>query len=306
MQIKNKGVVLGLLFCFISAAFDVYVAFVTQTLSTVVVIFYCFVSSSLLFLGCSLWKDRVSLFSNVKQGRMLVVWINISVVLNWGGLFYALRYLEPAVVGVASVACGPALTMIISAFIKSDSKATPAEAVIACLVLLSVAIMLFQSFVGVSGISSTTFEQRIIGIVSVVLCALGTVLYTVVSKRMFARHWKIEQILAIRNLLMVAICSVLVSVSDVSFSVATEWIAPMLVLVVLGHVLPIYLIQQSIFHLSALHVSFVLLTLPVFTLWLQYMDSRVAFSMSSVVAVGVIVALLLLLSLSSVRKKGRV
>ncbi|MEB0205342.1 EamA family transporter [Pseudomonas sp. CCC3.1] len=303
MQIKNKGVVLGLLFCFISAAFDVYVAFVTQTLSTVVVIFYCFVSSSLLFLGCSLWKDRVSLFSNVKQGRMLVVWINISVVLNWGGLFYALRYLEPAVVGVASVACGPALTMIISAFIKSDSKATPAEAVIACLVLLSVAIMLFQSFVGVSGISSTTFEQRIIGIVSVVLCALGTVLYTVVSKRMFARHWKVEQILAIRNLLMVAICSVLVSVSDVSFSVATEWIAPMLVLVVLGHVLPIYLIQQSIFHLSALHVSFVLLTLPVFTLWLQYMDSRVAFSMSSVVAVGVIVALLLLLSLSSVRKK---
>ena len=306
MQIKNKGVVLGLLFCFISAAFDVYVAFVTQTLSTVVVIFYCFVSSSLLFLGCSLWKDRVSLFSNVKQGRMLVVWINISVVLNWGGLFYALRYLEPAVVGVASVACGPALTMIISAFIKSDSKATPAEAVIACLVLLSVAIMLFQSFVGVSGISSTTFEQRIIGIVSVVLCALGTVLYTVVSKRMFARHWKIEQILAIRNLLMVAICSVLVSVSDVSFSVAPEWIASMLVLVVLGHVLPIYLIQQSIFHLSALHVSFVLLTLPVFTLWLQYMDSRVAFSMSSVVAVGVIVALLLLLSLSSVRKKGRV
>lgn len=306
MQIKNKGVVLGLLFCFISAAFDVYVAFVTQTLSTVVVIFYCFVSSSLLFLGCSLWKDRVSLFSNVKQGRMLVVWINISVVLNWGGLFNALRYLEPAVVGVASVACGPALTMIISAFIKSDSKATPAEAVIACLVLLSVAIMLFQSFVGVSGISSTTFEQRIIGIVSVVLCALGTVLYTVVSKRMFARHWKIEQILAIRNLLMVAICSVLVSVSDVSFSVAPEWIAPMLVLVVLGHVLPIYLIQQSIFHLSALHVSFVLLTLPVFTLWLQYMDSRVAFSMSSVVAVGVIVALLLLLSLSSVRKKGRV
>ena len=79
----------------------------------------------------------------------------------------------------------------------------------------------------------------------------------------------------------------------------------MLVLVVLGHVLPIYLIQQSIFHLSALHVSFVLLTLPVFTLWLQYMDSRVAFSMSSVVAVGVIVALLLLLSLASVRKNGR-
>lgn len=305
MHIKSTGVLLGLLFCFISAAFDVYVAFVIQTLNTLVVIFYCFVSSSLLFLGYSLWKDRESLFSNVKQAGLLIVWVNVAVVLNWGGLFYALRYLEPAVVGVASVACGPAITLVISRFIKSDSKTTPIEAVIACLVLVSVAIMLFQSFVGESGISSTTFEQRVIGIVSVVLCALGTVLYTISSKKLFARHWKVEQILAVRNFLIVVMCSALIFTDTVSFKIANEWIAPMLVLVVLGHVLPIYLIQQSIFHLSALHVSFVLLTLPVFTLWLQYMDSRVAFSMSSVVAVGVIVALLLLLSLASVRKNGR-
>ena len=51
------------------------------------------------------------------------------------------------------------------------------------------------------------------------------------------------------------------------------------------------------FHLSAINVAFVLLTLPVFTLLLQFMDERVEFSMPSIMAVGMIVALLMLLTL---------
>lgn len=83
----NIGIVLGLLFCFISAAFDVYVAFATQTLNTIVVIFYCFISSALLFLGCSLCQDRRSLFDKLRRESRLVVLVNVSVVFNWGGFF---------------------------------------------------------------------------------------------------------------------------------------------------------------------------------------------------------------------------
>ncbi|HBP46947.1 MULTISPECIES: DMT family transporter [Pseudomonas] len=301
MKPENLGVILGLFFCFISAAFDVYVAFITQVLDTLVVVFYCFVSSAALFMMYSLRVGRHSLMDKIQQDWPLVVWINLSVLLNWGGLFYALRFLEPAVVGVASVACGPALTLLVSSFVKGAGKATALETLIAGLVLLSVAIMLFQSLVGESGISSTSIEQRIIGIVSVVLCAMGTVFYTIVSKKMFYCRWKTYDILAVRSVMMVVVCSLFISFSDTSFSLAPQWILPLSVLVVVGHLLPVYLIQKTIFHLSPIAVSFVLLTLPVFTLLLQYLDSRVAISMPSILAVCLIVVLLAWLDISNRR-----
>ena len=302
MKPEKLGVALGLLFCFISAAFDVYVAFMTQTFDTKVVIFYCFTSSAALFWMYCLWGDRYRLVRKIKQDWPLVVWVNVSVLLNWGGLFYALRFLEPAVVGVASVACGPALTLLVSSFVKGAGKANALETLIAGLVLLSVVIMLFQSFIGESGVSSTSIEQRLVGIVSVVLCALGTVFYTIVSKKMFSCHWKTFEILAVRNTLMVVVCSLYISISDASFIIASQWLLPLTVLVVVGHLLPVYLIQKIILYLSPMAVAFVLLTLPVFTLLLQYMDSRVEFSIPSILAVSLIVALLAWLAIS--KKRG--
>lgn len=288
----QKGMVVGLMFCLISAAFDVYVAFVTQTLNTMLVILYCFISSAFLFVICAICRDWGSLYSKAKVDWRKVVVINLSVLLNWGGLFYALRYLEPAVVGVASVACGPALTLVISFFNKRSVKAAFADALVSCLVLISVAIMLFNSFAGDSGIATTTVAQRLLGIISVVVCALGTVMYTVFSKELFARQWSIYEILAVRSLAMIGVCVIGISLTGVGFSLDRDLILPMVVLVVLGHLLPIYLIQKTIYHLSPIHVSLVLLTLPIFVLLLQYLDDRVEFSMASVSAVSIIVLLL--------------
>lgn len=288
----SKGVSIGLVFCLISAAFDVYVAYLTQVVSTPVVVFYCFITSALFFAACALSRGARLLYPKIKEHWRVVLVVNGAVLLNWGGLFYALRYLEPAVVGVASVACGPALTLILSLFNKRSAKVAFADALVSCLVLTSVAIMLFNSFTGDSGISTTTLSQRLLGIASVLACALGTVMYTVFSKAMFARQWSVYEILAVRNVAMIGVCVVVIPASGGSFALGRELILPMALLVVVGHLLPIYLIQKTIYFLTPIHVSLVLLTLPVFVLLLQYLDTRVVFSMASVVAVSVIVMLL--------------
>lgn len=298
----KQGVFIGLLFCLLSAAFDVYVAFVTQALNTLLVLFYCFAASAGFFLALALYFDSASLRSKLKIDWKLVVIINVCVLLNWGGLIYALRYLEPAVVGVASVACGPALTLIISLFNKRSAKAAFADALVSCLVLISVGIMLFNSFAGDSGIVSTTLEQRWLGIIAVSVCALGTVMYTVFSKELFARQWSIYEILAVRNVAMIVVCVIAIPVSGVSFALDRTLIVPMTILVVAGHLLPIFLIQKTIYYLTPIQVSLVLLTLPVFVLLLQYLDARVAFSMASVAAVSVIVMLLLGRALYAMRR----
>lgn len=299
----RKGIIIGLIFCLMSAAFDVYVAFVTQALDTLLVVFYCFTASTALFFTYALCRDASLLCFKLQGQWRLIGIVNISVVFNWGGLFYALRYLEPAVVGVASVACGPALTLIISLLDRRNPKAALADALVSCLVLISVGIMLFNSFTGDSGISTTTVGQRLLGITSVMLCALGTVMYTVFSKKMFAQQWAIYEILAVRNIAMIAVCVIAIPVAGGSFSINHELILPMLILVVIGHLLPIYLIQNAIYYLTPIHVSLVLLTLPVFVLLLQYLDARVEFSVASVAAVSIIVLLLLGRALYAMRRE---
>ncbi|WP_273825906.1 DMT family transporter [Pseudomonas asplenii] len=289
---KRYGVALGLLFCAVSAAFDVYVAFITQTISTLGVIFYCFSASAVSFLIYALYTGGASLVIKFKKDLMLVALVNGSVLLNWGGLFYALRYLEPAVVGVASVACGPAITLVVSAFDKKSTRASLVDTLVSYLVLVSVGIMLFNSFSGNSGVVHTSVEQRILGILAVITCALGTVLYTVFSKRLFAAAWATYEILAVRNVAMVILCAFFITVTGDGFSIGREWFWAMALLVFVGHLLPIYLIQKTIYHLSPLHVSLVLLALPVFVLLFQYLDSRVEFSIASVLAIGIIVVLL--------------
>lgn len=298
----KQGIFIGLTFCLLSAAFDVYVAFVTQTLSTVVVIFYCFMSSAVLFLACAIHRNSASLSLKIKVDWKSIIVVNVSVLLNWGGLFYALRYLEPAVVGVASVACGPALTLLISLLDKRGARIALEDALVSGLVLFSVGVMLFNSFAGESGISTTSVGQRSLGIFSAIVCALGTVMYTVFSKKMFARQWAIYEILAVRNIAMIAVCVIAIPVAGGSFSINRELILPMLILVVIGHLLPIYLIQKTIYYLTPIHVSLVLLTLPVFVLLLQYLDARVAFSVASVAAVSIIVLLLLGRALYAMRR----
>jgi drug/metabolite transporter (DMT)-like permease len=303
MLTQRTGLIIGLVFCLISAAFDVYVALITQSISTLNVIFYCFVASACFFGAWAFFRNTRSLCSKLIAQWSSVVMINLAVLLNWGGLFYALRYLEPAVVGVASVACGPALTLIISLLNKRSVKVALADALVSWLVLISVAIMLFNSFVGDSGVVTTTGGQRVLGIASVLACALGTVMYTVFSKEMFARQWSVYEILGIRNIAMVGVCAVALPATGGSFLLDREMIPPMVVLVVLGHLLPIYLIQKTIYYLTPIHVSLVLLTLPVFVLLLQYMDARVEFSFASVAAVTVIVFLLLGRSLHALKRE---
>lgn len=300
----RAGVIIGLVFCVLSAAFDVYVAYITQSINTLLVIFYCFITSAVFFILCALYRDAGSLVSKLRSCWRFVLIVNLAVLLNWGGLFYALRYLEPAVVGVASVACGPALTLVISLLNKRGARVAFADALVSCLVLTSVGIMLFNSFAGASGVVAITVEERLLGIVSVLACALGTVMYTVFSKEMFARQWTVYEILAVRNIAMVGVCVIAIPASGGSFALDRELLLPMVILVVIGHVLPIYLIQKTIYYLTPIHVSLVLLTLPVFVLLLQYLDTRVEFSMASVVAVGVIVLLLSGRAMYAIRKEA--
>ncbi|WP_118985246.1 EamA family transporter [Photorhabdus sp. CRCIA-P01] len=302
-----NGVIYGVIFCLISAAFDVFVAYLTQSINSAIVIFYCFISSTLLFMTISIFKGIDQLIVKVRKNTLLVLIVNVSILLNWGGLIISLRFLEPAIVGVASVACGPAITILLSSFIdKDEAKTEKLEVVISWLVLIGVGVMLVNAFLGNSGLSSTSIQDRIIGIVSVIIGAVGTVLYTIFSKKLFKEKWQTYEILSVRSILMVILSFCYISLSDVSLTLNIDMILPMFILVAVGHLLPIYLVLKTINAITPLHVSLLFLLIPVFTILFQYLDSRIAFSIESLIAASVIVSLLTILGLSKIRKDKRV
>ncbi|ACS85950.1 EamA family transporter [Musicola paradisiaca] len=293
------GVVFGVVFCIISAAFDVFVANITQRLNPAVFIVYCFILSMAFFITLSVVKNRQGYLQKVKTSIPLLLWVNVAVLLNWGGLIISLKYLEPAVVGIASVACGPALTIIISRyFITGASTPTKLESVVAWAVMAGVIAMLLNSYLGKSGVTNTTHLERTIGIICVISSAIGTVLYTFFSKDLSQKRWKSYEILGFRNVLMLFSALVYCSVSQISLWPGTDLFMIVLALSVIGHIIPIFLIQSSISVLDPIHVSLLLLLLPVFTLAFQFIDQRIFISWESITAVVGILILLVVLGAS--------
>ncbi|EDJ8986860.1 EamA/RhaT family transporter [Salmonella enterica subsp. diarizonae] len=303
-----RGIVYGILFCIISAAFDVFVSNIIQNINPAIFILYCFILSTLIFIFISGIKTGYrNYLIKAKMNFLNIFQINLSVLLNWGGLILSLKYLEPAVVGIASVACGPALTLIISRYIiKGASSPTKIETYIAWIVLFGVIIMLINSYYGNSGITSTSDYERIIGILCVALSAVGTVFYTFFSKKLSLNNWKSYEVLGLRNVLMLITVLLYGFISNLSFALNAEMLYIVLILSIIGHIFPIFLIQSSIVNLDPIHVSLILLLLPVFTLLFQFADDRVQISYESIGAVIFITVPLALLGINKFKNNKKV
>ncbi|MCI4186565.1 EamA family transporter [Dickeya dianthicola] len=306
-NLLSAGVVSGVIFCGISAAFDVFVANITQNLEPAVFIVYCFIISTVVFLTIGTFKNGTSYLEKAKRSIPLLSLVNIAVLLNWGGLIFALKYLEPAVVGIASVACGPALTIVISRyFIRGASTPDKAESSIAWIILFGVIVMLINSYFGKSGVINTSYFERTTGIICVICSAIGTVLYTFYSKDLSKKGWKSYEILGFRNILMLLVALGYCAYNNIHFYLTENLLLIVIFLSVIGHVIPIFLIQKSISTLDPIHVSLLLLLLPVFTLALQFFDDRIFISWESISAVFAITFFLIFLCVTKIHvgKKG--
>jgi len=295
-NIISAGVISGVIFCGMSAAFDVFVGNITQELEPAVFIFYCFAIATAVFSTIGIINSGNSYFIKIKENGKLLLLVNLAVMLNWGGLIVALKFLEPAIVGIASVACGPALTIVISRYyIKNTSPPNITESIIAWIILLGVILMLANSYFGKSGLISTDYFGRTTGIISVLFSAVGTVLYTFFSKGLNKKGWKTYDILSLRNILMLLVSFLYCFQQKISLIMPANLLLIVVMLSLIGHIIPVFLIQKSISELDPIHISLLLLLLPVFTLALQFLDNRILMSWESISAVLAITFFLIVL-----------
>lgn len=165
-------------------------------------------------------------------------------------------------------------------------------------ILALVIIMLANSYMGNSGVTGTNTFDRIIGIVCVSISAFGTVAYTLLSKGLNNDDWKSYEILGVRNIIIVIFSGLYCIYNNIGIFLGFSGSIIMTLLVIFGHIIPIFLIQKTISKLTPIHTSMVLLFLPIFTLTLQYFDTRIELSWYSIYTVIGIIVLLLIQSLN--------
>lgn len=218
--------------------------------------------------------------------------LNAATALTFLSFFYALKLIEPAIVGAVEIGIGPILAVAISLALTGERPA--ALRVMVCFgVLVGCAILGFAALQG-SGFASFG-RNAWLGLSASVAAGVGAVLITMASKTLLNRGWKFGAVLAHRFYLILPISLAMTwgtNVADVEWS---GWLVAALLLVsVVGVLAPLYLLQIGIGRCDPYTVMVTMAALPVLTFIIEGFSPLYTWSWLTAAGLAVVTAFLLL------------
>ncbi|WP_342537458.1 DMT family transporter [Sporosarcina sp. FSL K6-3508] len=210
-----------------------------------------------------------------------LVKLNLSSALTFMGFYYALKYIEPAIVSSLEMGIGPLFVILIALF---QRKAVILEKWgIAVGTLLTTFLLIYAVFTGQSATAIQWDVNVLLGIFASVACGLGAVLCTIYSKQLSNEGWTSSMILSKRFYGIILLSFFFTY--DLIFDYALENIGWILVITFTGVLIPMYLLQKGIQYCETFLVMMSLCFIPVITFFLQLFDSRLQWSNLTLVGV---------------------
>ncbi|MDV2998813.1 MAG: hypothetical protein N5P05_000419 [Chroococcopsis gigantea SAG 12.99] len=295
-----SGLAAVLSFSIFTAALDVYAGHVLQQIEVSILVFICFTTTAAIFFTKeTLQKNNV--FRFIAKHPQDVWALNITTAISWLGLFYALKYLEPAIVSVISIAIGPIFTIVLGYFLRRQAKVFLMELVCAACIFLVMLGLAWLSLSGNSAIGNATSASILQGLLAALLSGLASAANIVFSKRLSDRKVSVSSIMSIRFFLIIGIAFALSYAHWQEFSWEIYTIVSAIVISVVGTVLPLYLLHIGIEKIEPITVSFIVTTAPILTFFLQGFDRRLSTSWHSLM--GILLILILVYVTSVLRFK---
>lgn len=216
------------------------------------------------------------------------------------GFYFALKYVEPAIVSSLEMGIAPLFILIL---MMLQRKIISTKKWIISIGTLAACLMLIWAVInGASGIASQISSKMFIGIFASILCGIGAVFCSEYSKQLSDSGWTSSMILSKRYIGIILISFVFTY--DLIIPYFMENIIWILIVTVSGVLIPNYLLQKGIQYTNTFLVMMSLSFIPVFTFLFQLFDTRFHFSL--VTCVGVL--LLFICGISSLQdedvKKG--
>ncbi|MFC0598835.1 DMT family transporter [Streptomyces palmae] len=277
-------------FAFLTAALDVFAGNQLQSHSPATVAAISFTLAAVFFFGGDIVRrGAAATVRPFRDNRYDVIMINVTTAVTWLSMLYALKFLEPAIVNVVGLALGPLLTVLVSPVLRPGTTVLRTEVVVSLVIGVMIAMLVWGSFTGRSGIGDNSATETAIGIVLTLITGLGSATNVIYSKRLSEADLKPQSVLALRFFLMILVAWVLVAFDDRDG--VPEAFLPSLLIAVIGVGVPLYLLQVGIKHTEPITASVLLTLSPLFAFLLQLTDHRLTVSALTFTGVVGIVAL---------------
>ncbi|WP_326673350.1 DMT family transporter [Streptomyces sp. NBC_01257] len=287
----RRGVMPLLAYAVLTAAMDVYAGNRFEVVSPASLAAVSFTLTMLFFLAVEARRGGVRPRAAVITHRRDIVAINITTAVTWLSTFYALEYLEPAIVNVIGLALGPMIMTLAGPLLRQHSRVMGAEIVVSVAIGMLLAALMWASFSGRSGLGDLSTSDAVLGLLFSLTCAAGSAVNIIYMKRLSDAGCEPGLVLATRFFLMSLVAWILVAFEDGPDLTAA--LVPGAVVAVIGVGLPIFVLQIGIRHTEPITTSLLVCLSPLFAFALQLADGRLRFSLftlGGVIGVVVLVA----------------
>lgn len=264
----------------------VYTGNLLQDLHPFTFLFWSFLATAIIFLVARTMKHGRAAFQINRSAWLPLFILNATSALNWIGYFYALRFIEPAIVSSIMGGVGPIITIGLEWLVRRRHL-TLSAAVAGCGILTGTLVLTWGVLSGNSGLEQTIMSSAIIGLASAAFGGTSMALTTIVTKQLGERGWTAGAILAHRFYLLVLVAAALaIGNSQLLPVISSQWVG-MAVATMSGVVFPLWLLQRGILLTEPFRVSALLSLAPILTFTFQTFDARIV--LSPVSAVGCLI-----------------
>lgn len=217
--------------------------------------------------------------------------LNASTALTFLCFFYALKLIEPAIVGAVEIGIGPLLAVGI-AFALTGERPTRLRVAVCGGILIGCAILGLSAMQG-SGFATFGWNAWL-GLSASAAAGVGAVLITIASKTLLNRGWKFGAVLAHRFYLILPISLAMTWGTDTT---GIDWsntlVLQLLVVSLIGVLAPLYLLQVGIGRCDAYTVMVTMAALPVLTFVVEGFSPVYSWSWLTAAGLAVVTAFLL-------------
>lgn len=271
-----------------NAGKSVFEGHVLVSLAPAFIAFNCFVLAQIVYIA--LHRDRRGLLARVRAQPGKVLAINLTTLLSWLAVLYALASLEPVIVNGIVVGAIPLVTLALARWLRASVPILPSEKIAAFGCCISVIGLTIVSMQGLSGLGVLAPAVVITGTIAALLTAIGVATNTYVTRALTDGGFSSADIMSVRfTLLNIAAGSILL-IKGGWTPYTPEVLGIILVLTVVGVFLGIYWLQIGIARTEPMTVSLLFATNLIFTFLAQLLDPRIAVSWQSFAAILVLTA----------------
>ncbi|MGW1974528.1 EamA family transporter [Streptomyces sp. NPDC001889] len=295
----RRGIIPLVGYAVLTAAMDVYAGNRFEVINPASIAAVSFTLTMVFFAGLDWQRHGLPRRATLLAHRGDLVAINITTALTWMSTFYALWYLEPAIVNVIGLALGPMIMTLTGPLLRRHSTVMATEVVVSVAIGVLLAALMWTSFSGRSGLGDVPTRDAVLGLVFSFTCAVGSAVNIIYMKRLHDAGCAADTVLATRFVLMSAVAWVLVALEDQPGLAAA--LLPGAIVAVIGVGLPIYVLQVGIRYTEPITTSLLISLSPLFAFAMQLADGRLRFSLYTLTGV---VGVVVLVAVGVVARRG--